>query len=155
MEEKKGTVATIKNIKYKDVVALKKVFDKVTIDGVSDDHIPNVLIAIGQVSEEQESYDKKVKSIDERRPDKIKEYQNNPDTKLSQEEIDYMNRLFGKWSVDKEAAIDILLDRESSVPISDIKILPKDCIISWVKANKTAIKAIESAVIYSLMLKKD
>lgn len=141
------------NILNKNVVTLKAIFDEISLDGIKDDIIGDILVAIGEISSEKESIDSILKGIDEKKPTVLKEYQSDPDKKLNEEENTYMQRVFGRWLEDRGAAELNILNKESSINKTSIEILTKENLIEWIKFNKKALKASASASLYKLMLK--
>lgn len=142
-----------KFLTFKEVEELHLVLDKVGIDGLNDESVSDALIAMALISEAYNSFENKVKAINEKMPSQLKDYNKNPEKEYSEKEIQTINRYYNGWTEHFAKAKDTIYNSNSEVLISDIKVLSKENIISWIKANKKEIKANQTVIIYKHMLK--
>lgn len=142
-----------KFLTFKEVEELHLVLDKVGIDGLNDESVSDALVAMALISEAYNSFENKVKAINEKMPSQLKDYNKNPEKEYSEKEIQTINRYYNGWTEHFAKAKDTIYNSNSEVLISDIKVLSKENIISWIKANKKEIKANQTVIIYKHMLK--
>lgn len=142
-----------KFLTFKEVEELHLVLDKVSIDGLNDESVSDALVAMALISEAYNSFENKVKAINEKMPSQLKDYNKNPEKEYSEKEIQTINRYYNGWTEHFAKAKDTIYNSNSEVLISDIKVLSKENIISWIKANKKEIKANQTVIIYKHMLK--
>lgn len=142
-----------KFLTFKEVEELHLVLDKVGIDGLNDESVSDALVAMALISEAYNSFENKVKAINEKMPSQLKDYNKNPEKEYSEKEIQTINRYYNGWTEHFAKAKDTIYNSNSEILISDIKVLSKENIISWIKANKKEIKANQTVIIYKHMLK--
>lgn len=141
------------NVSFRQIEVANKVLSKLSIEGLDDSVVADVLVAIARISEANESLEKKIKAINDKLPAKLKEYNQNPEKEYTDKEMSVINRYYGNWQTIFAEAREEILSHKSLVKLSDIQILSKEQITNWIKANKKEIKVTESAIIYQLMLK--
>ena len=151
--EKKEKEMNIEKLSFKDVETLKKVLDKVNMNGLDETVVSDVLVAVALVADAYNTFEIRVKAINEKLPERLKEYNKNPEKEYDEKEVAVINRYYGAWQETFSKAREAVLDSKSSVLLNDIKVLSKKQLADWLKANKSEIKIIDSAILYKLMLK--
>ena len=151
--EKKEKEMNVEKLSFKDVETLKKVLDKVNMNGLDETVVSDVLVAVALVAEAYNTFEIRVKAINEKLPERLKEYNKNPEKEYDEKEVAVINRYYGAWQETFSKAREAILDSKSSVLLDDIKVLSKKQLADWLKANKGEIKIIDSAILYKLMLK--
>ena len=151
--EKVEKTESIKNLTYKEVSDLKEIFDIITIEGVKDEFISDVLIIIGNVASSKDVLDSKLKAIGDKVPQIIKDLQADPNKSLSDDEQSIINRTYAKWQGDLTNARNTLLSQDSDILISEVKLFTKDVLIDWIKSNKKVLHATKSSTLFKLLLK--
>ena len=151
--EKKEKEMNVEKLSFKDVETLKKVLDKVNMNGLDETVVSDVLVAVALVAEAYNTFEIRVKAINEKLPERLKEYNKNPEKEYDEKEVAVINRYYGAWQETFSKARETILDSKCSVLLNDIKVLSKKQLADWLKANKGEIKIIDSAILYKLMLK--
>ena len=151
--EKKEKEMNVEKLSFKDVETLKKVLDKVNMNGLDETVVSDVLVAVALVADAYNTFEIRVKAINEKLPERLKEYNKNPEKEYDEKEVAVINRYYGAWQETFSKAREAILDSTSSVLLDDIKVLSKKQLADWLKANKGEIKIIDSAILYKLMLK--
>lgn len=151
--EKKEKETNVEKLSFKDVETLKKVLDKVNMNGLDETVVSDVLVAVALVADAYNTFEIRVKAINEKLPERLKEYNKNPEKEYDEKEVAVINRYYGAWQETFSKAREAILDSKSSVLLDDIKVLSKKQLADWLKANKGEIKIIDSAILYKLMLK--
>ena len=151
--EKKEKEMNVEKLSFKDVEILKKVLDKVNMNGLDETVVSDVLVAVALVADAYNTFEIRVKAINEKLPERLKEYNKNPEKEYDEKEVAVINRYYGAWQETFSKAREAILDSKSSVLLDDIKVLSKKQLADWLKANKGEIKIIDSAILYKLMLK--
>lgn len=151
--EKKEKEMNVEKLSFKDVETLKKVLDKVNMNGLDETVVSDVLVAVALVADAYNTFEIRVKAINEKLPERLKEYNKNPEKEYDEKEVAIINRYYGAWQETFSKARETILDSKSSVLLDDIKVLSKKQLADWLKANKGEIKIIDSAILYKLMLK--
>ena len=151
--EKKEKEMNVEKLSFKDVETLKKVLDKVNMNGLDETVVSDVLVAVALVADAYNTFEIRVKAINEKLPERLKEYNKNPEKEYDEKEVAVINRYYGAWQETFSKARETILDSNSSVLLDDIKVLSKKQLADWLKANKGEIKIIDSAILYKLMLK--
>lgn len=151
--EKKEKEMNVEKLSFKDVETLKKVLDKVNMNGLDETVVSDVLVAVALVADAYNTFEIRVKAINEKLPERLKEYNKNPEKEYDEKEVAVINRYYGAWQETFSKAREAVLDSKSSVLLEDIKVLSKKQLADWLKANKGEIKIIDSAILYKLMLK--
>ena len=151
--EKKEKEMNVEKLSFKDVETLKKVLDKVNMNGLDETVVSDVLVAVALVADAYNTFEIRVKAINEKLPERLKEYNKNPEKEYDEKEVAVINRYYGAWQETFSKAREAILDSKSSVLLDDIKVLSKKQLADWLKANKGEIKIIDSAILYKLMLK--
>lgn len=151
--EKKEKEMNVEKLSFKDVETLKKVLDKVNMNGLDETVVSDVLVAVALVADAYNTFEIRVKAINEKLPERLKEYNKNPEKEYDEKEVAVINRYYGAWQETFSKAREAVLDSKSSVLLDDIKVLSKKQLADWLKANKGEIKIIDSAILYKLMLK--
>ena len=153
MEEVKVEKVENKFLTFKEVEELHVILDKIGIEGLNNESVSEALVAIALISEAYNSFENKVKAINEKMPIKLKDYNKDPEKEYSEKEIQTINRYYNSWTEYFAKAKEIIYNSNSEVLISDVKVLSKESIISWIKANKKELKANHTVIIYKHMLK--
>lgn len=151
--ENKEKEMNVEKLSFKDVETLKKVLDKVNMNGLDETVVSDVLVAVALVADAYNTFEIRVKAINEKLPERLKEYNKNPEKEYDEKEVAVINRYYGAWQETFSKAREAILDSNSSVLLDDIKVLSKKQLADWLKANKGEIKIIDSAILYKLMLK--
>ena len=151
--EKKEKEMNVEKLSFKDVETLKKVLDKVNMNGLDETVVSDVLVAVALVADAYNTFEIRVKAINEKLPERLKEYNKNPEKEYDEKEVAVINRYYGAWQETFSKAREAVLDSKSSVLLNDIKVISKKQLADWLKANKGEIKIIDSAILYKLMLK--
>lgn len=151
--ENKEKEMNVEKLSFKDVETLKKVLDKVNMNGLDETVVSDVLVAVALVADAYNTFEIRVKAINEKLPERLKEYNKNPEKEYDEKEVAVINRYYGAWQETFSKAREAILDSKSSVLLDDIKVLSKKQLADWLKANKGEIKIIDSAILYKLMLK--
>ena len=151
--EKKEKEMNVEKLYFKDVETLKKVLDKVNMNGLDETVVSDVLVAVALVADAYNTFEIRVKAINEKLPERLKEYNKNPEKEYDEKEVAIINRYYGAWQETFSRTRETILDSKSSVLLEDIKVLSKKQLADWLKANKGEIKIIDSAILYKLMLK--
>lgn len=151
--ENKEKEMNVEKLSFKDVETLKKVLDKVNMNGLDETVVSDVLVAVALVADAYNTFEIRVKAINEKLPERLKEYNKNPEKEYDEKEVAVINRYYGAWQETFSKAREAILDSTSSVLLDDIKVLSKKQLADWLKANKGEIKIIDSAILYKLMLK--
>ena len=75
--EKKEKEMNVEKLSFKDVETLKKVLDKVNMNGLDETVVSDVLVAVALVADAYNTFEIRVKAINEKLPERLKEYNKN------------------------------------------------------------------------------
>ena len=70
--EKKEKEMNVEKLSFKDVETLKKVLDKVNMNGLDETVVSDVLVAVALVAEAYNTFEIRVKAINEKLPERLK-----------------------------------------------------------------------------------
>ena len=95
--EKKEKEMNVEKLSFKDVETLKKVLDKVNMNGLDETVVSDVLVAVALVADAYNTFEIRVKAINEKLPERLKEYNKNPEKEYDEKEVAVINRYYGAW----------------------------------------------------------